>query len=283
MFSSVVFSSDVPEDVRERLSREVETAIGNRNETEVTIENFSEEDDIFSFTLSYGEKSVSVVTPSEYLSGEIKAVFYYDESLFEEGERLDYIYRGEFSSVTMNGAKRGQNYALVGEDGKTEALLVVDAVHDDAVSFKSGYSVSPLPGMKIERINDFSLSLRAFSSFDFTLFGGSLSLSYSTFCYPVTPFVQAAVIYDGAMQYHVTAGLSASFFFSSVWPSVPFVKNLRLDGEFSLGVMYGRSSAVSSEFAAVLSWTFSRMFSVSAGIVNYRGTNCFTLGLGGKL
>ncbi len=283
LFSSVVFSSDIPDDVRNRLEKAIAEALGDRKETEVTVEGYSSADDVLSFTLSYSGKIVNVVTPPGYLEDEIKAVFYYDETLFSEGERLDYIYRSSFSSVTLPGAKRGQNYALRGESGKTEALFTVDRVYEDAVTLKPYFLSSPLPGMKLERINDFSLSLRALSSFTFRSFGSSLSLYYSTFCYPVTPFVSIAVIRDGKMAYHIDAGLSASFSLSSVWPAVPVVKNLSVEGEFGLGAEYSGSFGLSSEYGLTINWTFSRVFSVAVGITGYSGNNYLSLTVGGKL
>ncbi len=283
LFSSVVFSSDIPDDVQKRLEKAIVEAVGDREETEVTADSYSSSDDVLSFTLSYSGKSVNVTTPSEYLESEIKAVFFYDETLFCEGERLDYIYRSSFSSVTLDGARRGQNYALRGNSGKTEALFIVDRVYEDAVTLKPYFLSSPLPGMKLERINDFSLSLRALSSFRFTGFGGSLSLYYSTFCYPVTPFVSIAVIMDGKTAYHIDAGLSASFSLSSVWPAVPVVKNLSIEGEFALGAAYNGSFGLSSEYGLALRWTFSRVFSAAVGITGYSGNDYISLTVGGKL
>lgn len=283
LFSSIVFSSDVPDDVRKRLETTIDDAIGGRREIEVTVEDYATEDDVLSFTLSYCGKSVAVTVPSEYLSQEINSIFFYDEALFEEEPRLDYIYRESFSSVTLPLAKRGEQYALVASSGKTEALFTVDCVYEDAVTLKPFFLSSPLPGMKLERISDFFLSLRALSSFRFDSFGASLSLYWSTLCYPVTPFVNAAVIWRGGPAMHLCLGLSASFSFASVWPEVTFVRNLRAEGEFAFGLMYDGKWGISSEYAATLTWTVSRFFSLSAGVVNYAGTNFISLSLGGKL
>lgn len=283
LFSSVVFSDDVPENVREELVSEIEKAVGDRREIEVKVENYALEDDVISLSLSFSDKSILVKAPIDDIEGEIKALFYYEESLMEEGARLDYIYKESFSSITIDGARVGQNYALEGADGKTEALFTVSGVYDDAVTLRPYYLSFPLPGMKLERINDFSLSLRVFSNPVFTSYGTSLSLYYSTCLYPLVPFVETAVIYDGSISCVLSAGLSASFTFSSVWPDIPIVKNLSVEGQFALGGRFGGNNGLSSEALAALKWTEGRVFSFSLGVMNLNGTNYILLGCGGKL
>lgn len=283
LFSSVVFSEDVPEDVRSQLEAAIEAAVGDRNETEVSVEKYEIDDGVVSLTLSFSGKSIAVKAPEDDIESEIKALFYYEESLMEEGARLDYIYKESFSSISLEGAKRGQNYALLGESGKTEALFVANGVYEEAVTLRPYYLSSPLPGMRIERINGFSLSMRAFSNTKFSSYGTSLTLYYSTFTYPLVPFIEAAVIYDGSFGCVVSAGLSSSFSLSSVWPDTPVVRNLSVEGQAALGWRSGAKPAISSEALFALRWTFSRVFSVSLGVVNYSGTNYILLGCGGKL
>lgn len=283
LFSSVVFSEDVPEDVRSQLEAAIVTAVGDRNETEVSVEKYEIDEGVVSITLSFPEKSIIIKAPEDDIESEIRALFYYEESLMEEGARLDYIYKESFSSISLEGAKRGQNYALLGESGKTEALFTVSAVYEEAVTLRPYWLSSPLPGMRIERINGFSLTMRAFSNTKFTSYGTSLSLYYSTFTYPLVPFIEVAVIYDGSFGCVVSAGLSASFSLSSVWPDTPVIRNLSVEGQAALGWRTGVKPAISSEALLALRWTFSRVFSVSLGVVNYSGTNHILLGCGGKL
>lgn len=283
LFSAVIFSDDVPEDVREELTSQIEKAVGDRSEIGVTVENYLLEDSILSLTLSFSGKSIPVKAPLDEINGELKALFYYEESLMEEGARLDYIYKESFSSITLEGASKGQNYALKGKSGRTEALFTVSGVYDEAVTLRPYYLSSPLPGMKLERINDFSLSLRVFSNSAFTSYGTSLSLYYSTFLYPLVPFVETAVIYDGSISCVLSAGLSASFSLASVWPDILIVKNLSVEGQFALGGRFGGKSGLSSEALAALKWTEGRVFSFSLGVMNLNGTNYILLGWGGKL
>lgn len=283
LFSSVIFSESVPEDVRSELEEAIVTAVGDRRETEVLVEKYGIEEGVVSLTLSFSEKSVTLKAPEPDLESEIKALFYYEESLMEDGARLDYIYKESFSSITLADAKMGQNYALIGESGKTEALFTAGGVYEEAVTLRPYYLSSPLPGMRLERINGLSLSMRAFSNTKFTSYGTSLSLYYSTFTYPLVPFIEAAVIYDGSFCYIVSAGLSASFYLASVWPETPVVRNLSVEGQAALGWRIGVKPAFSSEALCALRWTFSRVFSISIGVVNYSGTNYFLLGCGGKL
>ncbi len=283
LFSSVVFSEDVPDPVREALESMVETAVGDRRDIEVGVEKYETEEGVVSLTLSFSDKSISIKAPASDLESEIRALFYYEESLMAEGARLDYIYKESFSSISLDGAKRGQNYALIGESGKTEALFSASGVYEEAVTLRPYWLSSPLPGMRIERINDFSLSIRAFSNVKFTSYGTSLSLYYSTFTYPLVPFIEAAVIYDGSFGCVISAGLGASFSFASVWPDAELMRNLSIEGQAALGCRIGAEASLSSEALVALRWTFSRVFSLTAGVVNYSGTNYILLGFGGKL
>lgn len=283
LFSSVVFSEDVPEDVRTQLEAAIVTAVGDRSETEVSVEKYEIDDGVVSLTLSFSEKSIILKAPEGDIESEITALFYYEESLMEEGARLDYIYKESFSSISLEGAKRGQNYALLGKSGKTEALFTADGVYEEAVTLRPYWLSSPLPGMRLERINGFSLTMRAFSNTKFTSRGASLSLYYSTFTYPLVPFIEAAVIYDGSFGCVISAGLSSSFSLASVWPETPVVRNLSVEGQAGLGWRFGSSPALSSEALVALKWAFSRVFSLSLGVVNYSGTNYILLGCGGKL
>lgn len=283
LFSSVVFSEDVPEDVRSQLEAAIVTAVGDRSETEVSVEKYEIDDGVVSITLSFSEKSIIIKAPEGDIESEIRALFYYEESLMEEGARLDYIYKESFSSISLENAKRGQNYALIGESGKTEALFTASGVYEEAVTLRPYWLSSPLPGMRLERINGFSLSMRAFSNTKFTSWGASLSLYYSTFTYPLVPFIEAAVIYDGSFGCVVSGGFSSSFSLASVWPETPVVRNLSVEGQAALGWRFGSSPALSSEALVALKWAFSRVFSLSLGVVNYSGTNYILLGCGGKL
>ncbi len=283
LFSSVVFSEDVPEDVRSQLEAAIVAAVGDRSETEVSVDKYEIDEGVVSITLSFSEKSIILKAPEGDIESEITALFYYEESLMEEGARLDYIYKESFSSISLENAKRGQNYALLGKSGKTEALFTAGGVYEEAVTLRPYWLSSPLPGMRLERINGFSLSMRAFSNTKFTSYGTSLSLYYSTFTYPLVPFIEAAVIYDGSFGCVVSGGFSSSFSLASVWPDIPIVRNLSVEGQAALGWRFGSSPALSSEALVALKWAFSRVFSLSLGVVNYSGTNYVLLGCGGKL
>lgn len=285
LFSSVTISGEISSSLNESLLSYVEKAVGNRKELDVVIENVNEEEDSLSFTVSYDGKIREINTKREYLKEDIASLFYYEESLFEEGERLDYIYNNSFSSVTALKARRGSNWAVIGSSGKTEALLRASEVYDEAIVMRPYFLSNPLPGMKIKRINDFSLSLKAFSTLTFLRYGASLSLSYSSICYPLIPFMQVAAVrsVSGVFSYYALLGVSASFSLSSLWPDIPVIKNLSIKGEVALGALYSTSLSYSAEWGIDCSYTFSRIFSLSLGLVNYSGVNYYSLTLGAKL
>lgn len=285
LFSSVTIAGGVSTALEEELVSYVEKAVGNRMEPSVVISDVREDEDGLSFTISYNGKTKELKTERQYLEEDIHSLFYYEESLFEEGERLDYIYNNTFSSITALKAGRGSNWAVIGFSGKTEALVMATEVYDDAIVMRPYYLSNPLPGMKMKRINDFSLSLRTFSTLTFLRYGASLSLSYSTICYPLIPFIQVAAVRNagGVFSYYALLGASASFSFSSVWPEKRVIRNMSIKGEVALGALYSTSLTYGVEWGLDVTYTFSRIFSLSFGLVNYSGVNYYSLSLGGKL
>lgn len=284
LYASVSFSGDVDDYLRIKIEEALLKAVGDRREIDVIISDLSVDEDTLSFTVSYGEKRVLINTTMENLEEEIDSLFYYEEDFFEEGSVIDYIYGESFSSVTLTSARRGQNYAVVGTSGKTEALMRVESVYDGAVSFRPYYLSSPLPGMKIERINDFNLTLRAFSSFKFDTYGLSLSFAVSSLIYPMIPFVQiAGTLGNGGMSIYALIGLKGEFNLASVWPGIPVIRNFTFSGEFSFGGLYNGTIKYAGEFALECTYMFNRVFSLTAGLVNYGGTNYMALSCGAKL
>ncbi len=283
--ATLTLPEDISSELGERLGKAVEKAVGDRNSLDITITDVSESDGVVNATFGWNEKSVDITVPVEYLEDELESLFYYEDALFEEGERLDYIYFSSFSSVTLLNAKRGQNYRVIGESGKTEALLRVSSVYDNAVVFTPVYLSSPLPGMKIERASDFSLKAGAFSDLSFSSPGAFISAYYSSLVYPVIPLLEVSAVKAGkTMTARALLGLRCDFHLSSVWSDIPVVKNLSLGGEASLGVaLNGRKTALSTSFSFDLTYAFSRIFSVSGGLKNYDGTNYISLSLGGRL
>ena len=283
--ASLIMPEGVSPELGERLERAVEKAVGNRNSLDITITDLSESDGVISATLGWNDRSVNITVGEEYLEDELESLFYYEDALFEDGGRLDYIYRSSFSSVTLSGARLGQNYRVLGESGKTEALLRVSSVYDNAVVFTPVFLSSPLPGMKIERASDFSLKLGAFSNLSFSSFGASLSAYYSSLIYPVIPLLEVSVMKEGkTMAARALLGIRCDFHLSSVWSDIPAVKNFSLGGEALLGVaVKGKRAALSTSFSFDVTYSFSRIFSLSAGLKNYDGTNYLSLSLGGRL
>lgn len=284
--ASLTFPEDISPELRQRLEKALDKAVGDRNALDITLSGVKEESGVIRMNVSWSGRSEDIAVPAEYIEDELESLFYYEDELFEEGERLDYIYSTSFSSTTLSSASRGQNYCVVGESGRSEALLIVSSVYDNGVIFTPVYLSSPLPGMRIERVNDFTLRLRVFSDFSFSSIGSSLSVYYSSIIYPVIPFLEASVITTGGKDVSSGAflGFRCDFALSSVWSDVPVVKNLSLSGEASIGAaVNGMKIALSASYAFETTYTFSRIFSLSLGLRNYDGTNYLCVALGGKL
>ncbi len=285
VFSSITYDRTVPEELKTRIDSAYEKARGDRRDLDITISDANVDNKILSCSISYDGKSVAFVSPLEYLEEEIDSLFFYEESLFESGERLDYVYKKSFSSITLENAKRGDNYRLIGHSGRTEGLFQVDEIYSEAVLLKPYFlSSSVLPGMRLDKINDFSVYLRFFSTLKFNKVGVSFSFSSSSILYPLSPFIGGAIIKDSSSQaIFMLIGISGRFNFSTYFPQVPVIKNLALRGEASIGGRYNSNFALSAEASLELVYTFSRVMSISLGVVNYDGDYYYSLTLGGKL
>ncbi len=284
LFATVSFSSDVSDDLRARIEKYTREAVGDREELDIVYSDITEVDNTVSLTVSFCDKSVRIETLYENLDKEIDSLFFYEENLFEEGPVLDYIYKDSFSSISLVGARRGQNYRIAGTSGKTEGLLRVENVYDGAVAFRPYYLSSPLPGMRLERINDFSLSLKLFSNLSFTSYGGSLSFDCSSLIYPLIPFARFALVrYSGLNFYYALLGLRAEFNLASVWSDIPVIRNFTFSGEFSLGAEYRYKLSYAAQYGLDCTYMFNRVFSLSVGFVNYGRVNYLSLSFGGKL
>ncbi len=284
LFASVSFSSDVSDELRSRLEEYTRNAVGDRKELDIVYSDITEEDGTISLTVSFADKTVRIETLIENLDDEIDSLFFYEENLYEEGAVLDYIYKDSFSSVSLSGARPGQNYRVSGTSGKSEGLLRVESVYDEAVSLRPYYLSSPLPGMKLERISDLSLSLRLFSNLSFTSYGGSVSLDCSSFIYPLIPFMKLSLVrYSGLNFYYALLGLRAEFNLASVWADIPVVRNFSFSGEFSLGAEYRYKLSWAAQYGLDCTYMFNRVFSLSVGVVNYGRVNYISLSFGGKL
>lgn len=283
LFSSVTFSPEVDEETALYVTSLLDKAVGDRGDVEIVVSDYREEEGAIRCTFSFFDKTVDFVSSKEYLEDDIDSLFYYEEGLFEEGERLDYIYRDTFSSVSLLNAKRGQNYVVRSASGKIKALLEVDRVYDSAVLLQPRFLSSPLPGMKMEKINDFSISLKGFTNKTFRSYGVSLSLSYSSLCYPLIPFVEAAYIRGTSNTFYGLAGLSGFFSLGSVWPDAAVIRNIGITGEFALGAQYASSLKLSGKYGISLSYTFGRYLSIALSLLNYGGSNYYSLGAFVKL
>lgn len=283
LFSSVTFSGDVDENVRERFTGAVEKAIGERKERAVTVSDYREEDGVIYCTLSFSGKSIDFVSPEEYFESNIDSVFYYEESLYEDGEILDYIYKGTFSSISLLQPKRGENYVVRTASGKAGALLLVESVYDNGVMLSPLYLSTVLPGMKMERVNDFSLSFNGFTDKTLRSYGASISLSYSSLCYPLEPFFEVAWIGGKNSAYYALLGFSSTFSLGSVWPGIPVIRNIRVTGDAAVGAAYSSSLKLSGKYGISLSYAFTRYFSLAVSLLNYGGNFYYSLGAFVKL
>lgn len=284
LFASVSFSSDVSDELCSMIEEYTRNAVGDRKELDIVYSDITEEDGTISLTVSFADKTVRIETLIENLDDEIDSLFFYEENLYEDGAVLDYIYKDSFSSVSLSGARPGQNYRVSGTSGKSEGLLRVESVYDEAVSLRPYYLSSPLPGMKLERISDLSLSLKLFSNLRFTSYGGSISLDYSSLIYPLIPFMKFSLVrYSGLNFYYALLGLRAEFNLASVWADIPVVRNFSFSGEFSLGAEYRYKLSWAAQYGLDCTYMFNRVFSLSVGVVNYGRVNYISLSFGGKL
>lgn len=278
LFSSVTFTEEVGDDVRLLFETEINKAVGERKEPIVVISDYREEEEVIYCTLSINGKNVDFVSPGKYFSNTIDSVFYYEKSLYEDGEILDYIYKGTFSSVSLSNPKRGQNYAVLSPEGKARALFLVDSVYDNAAVLSPFRLSDLLPGMKLERVNDFSLSIKAFSDIKLRSCGASVSLFYSSLIYPLIPFVEFTWIGGSGNSFYSLIGASVFFSLGRVWSGIPVIRNIVVSGDVALGAQYSSSLKFTGKYSVNLSYTFTRYFSLSASLINYGGNFYYSLG-----
>lgn len=282
LFASVTFSDFSFDDNRFLIEDALEKAIGNRKDIDIKVSNILQNDDDISFNLTYGGKIVEFSSQVENMEEELNNLFFYEEELYEEGERLDYIYQKTFSSISLKNAKRGSLYSLVGSDKKAEALFYVHSIHDGAVLLRPVYLKEPKVGMSLKKESNIFYSFRLFSNLKFNDYGILLAANSAIFSYPLISSL-GVVINPSSSNYLPYISFKGEFFLSSINPNLAFIRNIRVGGEFGLAFSFKNSFRLLGIYSLFLTTSLSESISIEIGLLNLDDMKSLMVGLGVRL
>lgn len=278
------FDNTIPDTEKVLLTEYVESAVAERKDIEIKLSSYSFFDDIVSLSVEYCGKSESIICPRSLLKGEIEALFFYEEELYQEGEILDYYYNSTFSSTSLKNRKKGYVYSLSDGEGEKEALLISSANYDSGVFFKPIFLSSPKPGMKLERSNDYFFSLRLFSSLYRDVLGASFSIYNTSLIYPLYPVLGFLVTNNyGKNGYYGILGLKSEFNFAQIWPSVKIIRNMSLSAECDINIGSDGGFDYFASYFVSLNIYLSSHFSLGIGYNYQEGKSCGSISLGGHI
>ncbi|MDD6841563.1 MAG: hypothetical protein PUD65_09690 [Spirochaetales bacterium] len=233
LFGKVTISESVPEDYRNTIENALTDSTKGRRDVDVLFDSFSLEDDIVSFSINVEDERYETTVPVSYMEKEIRNMLFYSQPLFSESEmKLDYVSSLSYSTISSPTLKRGDVVFAEEEKGNKRGVFVASAKHGDAFELDALYLSSPFPGMKIEKGKGVETSLSysiSPSTLDMSLEGG---VSFYTPIYPLLPHIALGFdIEYGVFVPLLVMGGRTMFNFSSLLGSVPFLKNMALDGK----------------------------------------------------
>ena len=233
LFGKVTISESVPEDYRNTIENALTDITKGRRDVDVLFDSFSLEDDIVSFSINIEDERYETTVPVYYMEKEIRNMLFYSQPLFSESEmKLDYVSSLSYSTISSPTLKRGDVVFAEEEKGNKRGVFVASAKHGDAFELDALYLSSPFPGMKIEKGKGVETTLSysiSPSTLDMSLEGG---VSFYIPIYPFLPHVALGFdIENGVFVPLLVMGGRTMFNFSSLLGSVPFLKNMALDGK----------------------------------------------------
>ena len=233
LFGKVTISESVPEDYRNTIENALTDSTKGRRDVDVLFDSFSLEEDMASFSINVEDERYETTVPVSYMEKEIRNMLFYSQPLFSESEmKLDYVSSLSYSTISSPTLKRGDVVFAEEEKGNKRGVFVASSKHGDAFELDALYLSSPFPGMKIEKGKGVETTLSysiSPSTLDMSLEGG---VSFYTPIYPFLPHVALGFdIENGVFVPLLVMGGRTMFNFSSLLGSVPFLKNMALDGK----------------------------------------------------
>lgn len=221
--AEISFTADFPDSTASLIKKALEELSRGRGELSFELSAYSEQessdgiDRVISFTLSFEEKSYDVQIPMKQgeeesaIFNEIEAILFYEPLLMEEGDLLDYIYKGSYSFIPENDYRLGSYLILVDDDGRKRGSFEVSGQYSEALMLSPVWLDSPYPGMKLKKGSDWRYSLSFASSFTFRNMIASAELGYSSLLYPFIPKLSFVYSYEnGNSLFYGGIGAEAS-------------------------------------------------------------------------
>ena len=299
--SSVTSDGSVPDDVLAVIEERVVSLTAGRADIIVDISSYSEDNGLFpgrifsTFTAESGSASLVINAIGddresllESISGEIRNILFYEESLMAPSPRLDYIYGGSYSFLADEYYRRGTRLRAVDSDGRVRGLFETAERYDGAVMLEPLYLADPVPGLPLEKCGAWTAFLSAAMSPDFSSpsFEITAAAGRSDLIYPFMPLLFATYYMDGGDAYFYGGlGIGASFDLWRMFPTVSFtlVEEGRITADASVLLGTGPAGfdwrgrfSISYEHSPLPSF-FWRI-----GYVNLQGRSMLSVGGGGR-
>lgn len=260
LFGVVTIDNSLPSEYRDGVEKALNEMVDARKDVDVSFSSFSLLDgDLASFEISVNGKVLSAKVPIEVMISEIKNILLYEEELFSEEPRIDYMTNGSFSSLG-NYWKKGNLLVAKDRKNKSRGVFVVSDKYEDAVQLEAIYLSSPLTGLPLEKKTGLLLTTSMCYLPSLRTFGAQLDSSFYTPLYPLLPTLSLS--YDHGIKtspFRIGVGGKVIFNLSSVYPSVPVIKNVSFGGGVSLYFSI-------PDFKVSGSWSLGVMFMVNGSL-----------------
>ncbi len=297
-FGAITYDSSVPDALIASFDREYKRAIDGRDEIDIAITDYEEEniEEGIYLIAKYkaGEAEVrlegfgeAIADAYSSIAGSLYSMLYYNKELYSnESMILDYAYNGSYSAKAT-GFRRGQRLALYDSSDKIRGIFLISDHYNDYDNLKPLYINKALPGMKLKRVSSFDWNLDYSLSLPIEEHYLSFSAGNTSWIYPFRPFIIASFSIDQLYRtYGVYGGigLSAKASLSSMIPfSFTLIEEGSIGADASLLFnfidrrFYGSYSIYYEHRAfSFLSWRIGYNFTPSS-------FKAITIGLGGNL
>jgi len=298
IFGAITYDSPVPDALISSFDREYRRAIDGREELEVAIADYREEqiEEGIYITAQYkaGEESVrlegfggSLDDAYSSIAGSLYSMLYYNKELYSNDSMvLEYAYNGNYSAKAT-GFRRGQRLTLYDSNDKVRGIFLISDHYNDYDNLKPLYINKALPGMKLKRVSSFDWNLDYSLSLPIEEHYLSFSVGNTSWIYPFRPFVIASFSLDqlyrtygvyGGIGLSAKASLSSMLHFSfSMIEEGSIGADAALLFNFTDRRLYGSYTIYYEHRAfSFLSWKVGYTFTPSS----FRAV---TIGLGGNL
>ena len=244
----ISFEGEFPASLMEDIESAIIQNSEGRGESSFIVSSYSSDESRISFRIN---DSLIVIMAGENkdISQEVYAsienLLFYDSSLYQEGDVLDYIYKNSYSYSPSKENRAGTTISAVDTNGHVRGVFEVKGSYEGYDVLRPLYLDRALPGIALEDSGAWRYAISAAASFDFSDFAIWAEAGNTSWIYPFIPTFAAGYSTSEGKAF-AGIGIEGYLFLNTVFPELKttFIEEGRIGGSAFL-TLGASSSGVS--------------------------------------